>query len=113
MNKKMYLELKEVQDEKIKAAEKSIEDFKKVYISVSKKASIGDKIEITTNAKVSWNGRKTEERKRFAFVKNITVDNYGNIEYDVFKCKADGTQSKHRGYIHVGETIKIVTKSTT
>lgn len=63
---------------------------------------IGDKVSVMT--------RDGEKFVRFAFIDRIQVkligkDRKAKIEFDLIKCKADGTKSQHSDYLKYQEYI--------
>ncbi len=66
--------------------------------------------------KVSIQSHETKEHIRFAFVYRIEINLRGGdekkarLEFDLQKCKADGTKSQHDDRLKYGEFIKRISK---
>jgi len=69
-----------------------------------------DILPIKKGDKVSICNREGDEHVRFAFVNEIKIHTTqikreAKIEFDLQKCKADGTISQHADYLKYGEYI--------
>lgn len=71
---------------------------------------VGDKVKIMLNNENEKRDKDSDKFLRFAFVNKIEVnlrgkDRKAGIEFDLQKCKADGTISQHADHLRYGEYV--------
>lgn len=71
---------------------------------------VGDKVKIMTNINNEKRDKDSDKFIRFAFVNKIEVNLRGKnkrafIEFDLQKCKSDGTISQHADHLRYGEYV--------
>jgi hypothetical protein len=85
MKKEEYLKKSSEILSKINELEKEGSRLIKEYIEKNKEFDIGEKVKLVAN----------DGTEKLVFVRDVLINRKGDIYYKYFKCKKDGTPSKH------------------
>lgn len=83
---------------------KEINSIREDYIRENKEFEIGEKVVIVIPG-FKTNMGSRPERKRFAIICGYGAQDDGKMYYILYKCKKDGTASKHSDQLWHGEKI--------
>lgn len=98
MNKQEFLEKQAVLTEKMIAIKEESLELDRAYILANAEFSVGQKVCLSEEGK----------NKRFAFIKRVIVDWGGDIDYEVYEAKKDGTPSQFLDFIGYGFQITTI-----
>ncbi len=96
MKKLDYQEQKAQIEDSIKALTEEKTRLTNLYIELNKKFNIGQKVVVTA----------PNETEHIGFISKIFVGYKADVEYKFFKCKKDGTPSKHELWLFRTTDVK-------
>ena len=99
MKKQDYTEAKEKINKDIRDLKILLAAINTEYIQANYEYEIGEKVKIITPQHTAYNPFKQKEtirlkQERFAFISDYYISD-NCVRYELFKCKKDGTASKH------------------